>query len=52
VTKLTPEAKSLLSSTIRSLRERLLRDLRDAAEVALDELMPIAEGLEERWSWY
>jgi hypothetical protein len=32
VTKLTPEAKSLLSSTIRSLRERLLRDLRDAAE--------------------
>jgi hypothetical protein len=29
---LTPEAKQLLSRTIRELRERLLRDLRDAAE--------------------
>jgi len=30
--KLTPVAKSLLSSTIRELRGRLLRDIRDAAE--------------------
>ena len=30
--KLTPKAKSLLSSTIRELRDRLLRDIRDAAE--------------------
>jgi len=30
--KLTPEAKSHLASTIRGLRERLLRDLRDTAE--------------------
>jgi hypothetical protein len=29
---LTPEAKRQLSATIRTLRERLLRDLRDAAE--------------------
>ncbi len=29
---LTPEAKRQLSATIRGLRERLLRDLRDAAE--------------------
>jgi len=31
-TKLTPEAKAHLSTTIRSLRERLLRDIRSAAE--------------------
>ena len=29
---LTPEAKQLLSRTVRELRERLLRDLQDAAE--------------------
>jgi hypothetical protein len=30
--RLTPEAKQVLSATIRSLRERLLRDLGDEAE--------------------
>jgi uncharacterized protein (DUF2267 family) len=32
VATLTPEAKQLLSTTIRALRERLLRDIRDEAE--------------------
>ena len=30
--QLTPEAKQLLSATVRGLRQRLLRDLRDSAE--------------------
>jgi hypothetical protein len=30
--KLTPQAKSHLSTTIRALRERMVRDIRDAAE--------------------
>jgi len=32
MTKLTPDAKSHLSTTVRALRERLLRDIRDAAD--------------------
>jgi hypothetical protein len=31
--KLTPQAKSHLSTTIRTLRERMVRDIRDAAEM-------------------
>src|SRR6185312_8504651 len=45
---LTPEAKQLLSSTIRDLRARLLRDLGDEAERRYRLSVPIAKaGLDE-----
>ncbi len=45
---LTPEAKALLSKTIRDLRERLLRDLHDEAESRYRLSLPIEKaGLDE-----
>src|SRR5687768_386477 len=45
---LTPEAKALLSKTIRDLRERLLRDLHDEAESRYRLSVPIEKaGLDE-----
>src|SRR3569832_2399330 len=45
---LTPEAKALLASTIRALRQRLLRDLADEAERRYRFSVPIAKaGLDE-----
>ncbi|MEE8524987.1 MAG: BREX-6 system adenine-specific DNA-methyltransferase PglX, partial [Thermoanaerobaculia bacterium] len=41
---LTPEAKSQLSRTIRQLRERLLTDLRDAAESAYRMAVPVSKA--------
>jgi hypothetical protein len=58
---LTPTAKSYLSKTIRELRERLLRDIRDAAEAdyrlsilkvqeaGLDEARQVRRGRLEEW---
>ena len=59
--KLTPTAKSHLSKTIRELRERLLRDIRDAAEAdyrlsiqraqdpELDEARAVRRGRLDKW---
>lgn len=45
---LTPEAKQLLSATIRGLRERLLRDIRDEAERRYHLSVPLDKaGLDE-----
>jgi len=45
---LTPEAKKLLSQTIRGLRERLLRDIRDEAERRYHLSVPLQKaGLDE-----
>ncbi len=45
---LTPEAKQLLSSTVRGLRERLIRDIRDEAERRYRLSVPAAQaGLDE-----
>ncbi|MBN2191667.1 MAG: BREX-6 system adenine-specific DNA-methyltransferase PglX [Polyangiaceae bacterium] len=45
---LTPEAKQLLSATIRGLRERLLRDLHDEAERRYHLSVPLGQaGLDE-----
>jgi len=45
---LTPEAKQLLSSTIRDLRERLLRDIHDEAERRYRLSVPLSRaGLDE-----
>jgi len=45
---LTPEAKQLLSTTVRGLRERLLRDIRDEAERRYHLSVPLAKaGLDE-----
>lgn len=48
VATLTPEAKQLLSTTIRSLRERLLRDVQDEAERRYRLSVPLTQaGLDE-----
>jgi hypothetical protein len=45
---LTPDAKQVLQTTIRSLRERLLRDIRDEAERRYRLSVPLARaGLNE-----
>src|SRR2546428_2470556 len=44
---LTPEAKQLLSRTIRELRPRLLRDLHDAAESRYRLSVPLAQAILE-----
>jgi len=45
---LTPEAKQLLSTTVRGLRERLLRDIRDEAERRYHLSVPLGKaGLDE-----
>ncbi|MCP3995775.1 MAG: hypothetical protein GY722_12015, partial [bacterium] len=46
---LTPEAKSQLSRTVRGLRERLLADLRAAADSAYRLSVPVSKaGLAEK----
>lgn len=48
MTKLIPQAKSRLSTTIRTLRERMVRDIRDAAEQEFHLSVRIADaGLSE-----
>ena len=48
MTTLTPEAKKLLSQTIRGLRERLVRDIGDEAERRYRLAVPVADaGLDE-----
>jgi hypothetical protein len=48
VATLTPEAKQLLSTTIRALRERLLRDVQDEAERRYHLSVPLGQaGLDE-----
>mgnify|MGYP000898354739 FL=1 len=42
--QLTPEAKQLLSATVRGLRQRLLRDLRDSAEREYRLAVPLAKA--------
>ena len=42
--QLTPEAKQLLSATVRALRQRLLRDLRDSAEREYRLAVPLAKA--------
>ncbi|HWB79963.1 MAG TPA: BREX-6 system adenine-specific DNA-methyltransferase PglX [Nannocystaceae bacterium] len=46
----TPEAESVLANL--ETRREAWRARREASEVALDELMPIADGLEDRWKYF